>query len=109
MGTVNSIMSTLNRVLLLGKLTADPVLVTLPHGTVKTELKLAVADDRAGKAPHLVTVVVWGRQAENSVQALKGGSRVLIEGKLNYEEWLSNGKTASKLEVVASSVQFLDP
>jgi single-strand DNA-binding protein len=55
-----------------------------------------------------VDIVVWGRQAETSAEYLRKGSPVLIEGRLQLDQWQSKeGEKRSKLRVRADRVQFL--
>ncbi len=55
-----------------------------------------------------VEVVVWGRQAETCAQYLRKGSPVLVEGRLQYDQWENKeGEKRSRLRVVAVRVQFL--
>ena len=52
--------------------------------------------------------IAFGRQAENCSEYLSKGSLALVDGRLSYRKWESeDGQTKSKLEVVASNVQFL--
>jgi len=55
-----------------------------------------------------VDVVTWGRQAETCSQYLSKGSPVLIEGRLQFDQWETDGgQRRSKLLVRADRVQFL--
>jgi single-strand DNA-binding protein len=108
-------MATLNRVFLLGNLTRDPEVRYLPSGTGVTDLRLAVSrkyKTAAGEEKEetcYVNVVVWGRQGEACGQYLSKGSPILVEGRLQYEEWEKNGQKNSRLRVVADRVQFIGP
>lgn len=107
-------MASLNCVILAGNLTRDPELRTTPSGTPVVDLGLAVSDNYKNKAGEnvestcFVDVVAWGRQAETCGQYLNKGSPVLVEGRLQYDQWENKeGEKRSKLRVVASRVQFL--
>ncbi|RMG15660.1 MAG: single-stranded DNA-binding protein [Planctomycetota bacterium] len=99
---------------MIGRLTKDPELRYLPNGTPKAELRLATSrewKDRNGerqKDTCYIDVVVWSRQAEIAKQYLSKGRQVFIEGRLEYQEWESNGQRRSKHVIVADRVQFLD-
>jgi single-strand DNA-binding protein len=54
-----------------------------------------------------VSVVVWDRQAQTCGEYLTRGSPVLIDGRLQYEEWEKDGQKFNRLRVVADRVQFL--
>jgi single-strand DNA-binding protein len=78
------------------------------------DLRLAVSEkfkNRQGELvekPVFVDVVVWDRQAENCAKYLSKGSPVLVEGRLQLDEWTSKeGEKRSKLRVRANTVQFL--
>ncbi len=103
-----------NKVILMGTLTKDPELKYIPNGTAVCNLSLVVthsytskAGDKKDETAH-VTVVVWGKQAENCGKYLKTGSGALVEGRLQERSWEGkDGKPYSKLEVVAERVQFV--
>jgi single-strand DNA-binding protein len=104
--------ATLNRVFLMGNLTRDPEVRYIPSGSAVADLRLAVnrkyrtqsGEDREETC--FVNVVVWGKQAEACGQYLAKGSSLLVEGRLQYEEWEKDGQKNSRLRVVADRVQF---
>lgn len=106
-------MVSLNRVLLIGNLTKDPELRYTPSGTAVANLRLAVNSvykDQAGQKKEevcYVTIVTWGKQAENCNQYLKKGRPIFVEGRLLFRSWEAEGKTRSTMEVRADRVQFL--
>ncbi|MDA0577688.1 MAG: single-stranded DNA-binding protein [Verrucomicrobia bacterium] len=107
-------MASLNKVFLLGNLTKDPEVRYIPSGTAVGEMRLAVTErykTKEGKDAEqtcFVDIVVWGRQAETCGEYLKKGSPVMVEGRLQLDEWKSKeGENRSKLRVRADRVQFL--
>ena len=107
-------MASFNKVVLVGNLTADVDLRSLPSGMAVADLRLAVSEkykNRQGETSEstvYVDVVVWDRQAENCDKYLGKGSPVLVEGRLQLDEWTSKeGEKRSKLRVRANTVQFL--
>ena len=107
-------MANLNRVFLAGNLTRDPEVRYTPAGTAVTDLGLAVNDTYKTKTGEVketttfVDIVVWGRQAETCGEYLSKGSPVLIEGRLQLEQWQTeSGEKRSRLRVHADRVQFL--
>jgi single-strand DNA-binding protein len=106
-------MASLNRVLLMGNLTRDPELRYIPSGTAVTTMGMAI--NSPYKTPEgerkddvcFVTVVVWGKQAENCSQYLSKGRPVFVEGRLIYRSWEKDGQKRNTLEVRADRVQFL--
>lgn len=107
-------MASLNKVLLIGRLTRDPEKRSTPSGMAVAELGLAV--NRRYKANNgedreevcYVNVTVWGKQAETCGEYLRKGSPIFVEGRLKLDEWEKDGQKRSKLGVVAERVQFLE-
>lgn len=107
-------MASMNHVFLMGNLTRDPKLRHTATGQVVSDLGLAVSDKYRSKTGELVEstcftdIVVWGRQAETCEQYLSKGSPVMIEGRLQLDQWESEqGEKQSKLRVLANRVQFI--
>jgi single-strand DNA-binding protein len=106
-------MDSLNRVLLMGNLTKDPELRHLPSGVPLVELRIAVSEkytNRAGEDVEsvcYVDVVAWSAQAEACDKHLSKGSPVMVEGRLQFDQWEKNGEKRSRLCVRADRVQFM--
>ncbi|OGG37673.1 hypothetical protein A2110_00875 [Candidatus Jorgensenbacteria bacterium GWA1_54_12] len=103
----------LNKVFLIGRLTADPELRTTGSGTAVGNF--SVATNRTWKnqsgareeQTEFHNVVVWGRQAELAHQFLKKGATVMVEGRLQTRTWEGrDGAKNRRTEVVAERVQF---
>jgi single-strand DNA-binding protein len=107
-------MAGLNKVLLIGNLVRDPEIKHLPNGTPKCEMRLATSRSYTTNGEKredtcFVDVIAWSRTAENCQQYLRKGSKVFVEGRLDYQEWeAQDGSKRSKHQVVAIVVQFLD-
>ncbi len=97
----------------MGRLTRDPELRYTPNGTAVSNISLAVnrrwkGDDQTKEEVSFFDIVVFGKQAENCSEYLEKGRQVLIEGRLQQRRWeTDDGQKRSKVEVVASNVQFL--
>jgi len=106
-------MASLNKVFLMGNLTRDPEIKYGKSGAAVSELGLAVnrrfktADGQDRDEVCFVNVVVWNRQAETCGEYLRKGSPVLVEGRLQLQEWEKDGKKNSRLRVVADRVHFM--
>ena len=108
-------MASLNKVFLLGNLTRDPDLRALPSGSAVCEFGIAVnrrymsSNGQEVEEPCFVDIVVWGRSAESCKQYLEKGSQVMIEGRLQLDQWedRNGGGKRSRLRVIAEQVQFL--
>lgn len=108
-------MASFNRVILMGNLTRDPELRTTPNGTAVADLRLAVNETFRSKSTNekvektcFVDVAVWDQAAEVCRQYLAKGSPLLLEGRLQYDEWKNpQGETRSKLFVRADRIQLV--
>lgn len=107
-------MGSMNKVYLIGRVTKDLELKMTPGGVAVLDLRLAVDDSYKGKDGQSVEktifldVSVWGKLAEVCEKYLSKGSPVLVEGKLEMNEWQTpEGEKRSKLRVRANDVQFL--
>ncbi len=106
-------MASMNKVFLIGNLTRDPELRYTPSGTAVADLGLAVnrryrtssGEDREDTC--FVDVVVWDRQAQTCSEYLSKGSPLLVEGRLQMDQWEKDGQKYSKIRVVAERTQFL--
>ncbi|MFA5987875.1 MAG: single-stranded DNA-binding protein [Candidatus Paceibacterota bacterium] len=104
----------LNKALIIGNLTRDPEVRSLPSGQKVCSFSVAterVWNDKSGakqQASEYHNIVVFGRQAETCAQYLKKGQSVLIEGRIQTRSWESQdgGGKKYKTEIVADRVQF---
>ena len=103
----------LNKALLIGNLTRDPELKSLPSGVRVASFAVAtnrVWKDKNGAKQESVdfhNVVVFGRQAEIVGQYLKKGSSVLVEGRMQTRSWDdASGVKKYRTEVIADRIQF---
>jgi single-strand DNA-binding protein len=104
----------MNRVVLVGRLTKDPDLRYTPNGVPVATFTLAVnrpfKKDNGEQEADFINVVVWRKPAENAANYLKKGSLAGVDGRIqtrNYEG--QDGKRIYVTEVLAESVQFLEP
>lgn len=103
----------INRVVLVGRLTKDVEIKYTPSGVAMARFTLAV--NRTFKSEgqpdaDFINIVVWRKQAENTANYLKKGSLAGVEGRIqtgSYEG--QDGKRIYTTDVVADSVQFLEP
>lgn len=109
-------MASFNRVILVGNLTRDPQVKYTPGGQAVSEIGMAVSrtwfDKNTNQRKEDVTfvdVTLWGRTAEIAGEYLSKGRPVLIEGRLQLDQWddKETGQKRSKLRVVGESMQML--
>lgn len=103
----------MNRVILVGRLTADPVLKYTPSGAAVATFTLAVnrtfTNQQGEKEADFINCVVWRRSAENAANFLKKGSLAGVDGRLQSRSYeAQDGRRVYVTEVVAESVQFLE-
>jgi len=103
-------MSSFNRVILMGNVVQDIDLRTTPSGTSVTDLRLAV-DDARGKGEGetvFIDVTLWGRTAEVASEYLSKGDPVLVEGRLQMDNWETpEGVKRSKIKMVADKMKLI--
>ncbi|HHW9827248.1 TPA: single-stranded DNA-binding protein [Staphylococcus aureus] len=104
----------LNRIVLVGRLTKDPELRSTPNGVNVGTFTLAVnrtfTNAQGEREADFINVVVFKKKAENVKNYLSKGSLAGVDGRLqtrNYEN--KDGQRVFVTEVVADSVQFLEP
>jgi single-strand DNA-binding protein len=109
-------MASFNRVILMGNLTRDPQVRYTPNQTAVTDLGLAINrtwyDKGAQQKREEVTfvdVTLWGRQAEIAGEYLSKGRSVMIEGRLQLDQWddKESGQKRSKLKVVCENMTMI--
>jgi single-strand DNA-binding protein len=101
----------MNKVMLVGRLTRDPELRTLPSGKHVTTFTIATNEYRgqnAGERTEYHACVAWDRLAEICGQFLGKGQLVDLEGRLQTRQWDDDaGKRHWKTEVVISQLEML--
>lgn len=109
-------MASFNKVILLGNLTRDPQVRYTPGGQAVSEIGLAVNrswfDKNANQRKEEVTfvdVTLWGRTAEIAGEYLSKGRQILIEGRLQLDQWddRETGQKRSKLRVVCENMTMV--
>ena len=104
----------INRVVLVGRLTKDPEYRTTPSGVSVATFTLAVnrtfTNAQGEREADFINVVVFRRQAENVNNYLFKGSLVGVDGRIQSRSYENQeGRRIFVTEVVADSVQFLEP
>ena len=104
----------INRVVLVGRLTADPELRKTNSGTSVASFTIAVdnamknSDGTRGTC--FLNCSVFNAQADNVAKFTRKGSLVGVEGRLNQRKFTTkDGRNASVIEVVVDTVKFLEP
>src|SRR5712691_7596086 len=108
-------MASVNKVIIVGNLGADPETKYLPSGDAVTNIRVATTDtwkDKASgekkEATEWHRVAFFGRLAEIAGEYLKKGSPVYIEGRLRTRKWQDkDGQDRYTTEIVADVMQML--
>ncbi|AKJ69182.1 MULTISPECIES: single-stranded DNA-binding protein [Pandoraea] len=107
-------MASVNKVILVGNLGADPETRYMPSGDAVTNIRLATTDRYKDKssgemkeATEWHRVAFFGRLAEIAGEYLKKGSPVYIEGRIRTRQWEKDGQKQYTTEIVAEQMQML--
>jgi single-strand DNA-binding protein len=108
-------MASVNKVILIGNLGADPDMRYLPNGDAVASIRIACTeswkDKQTGEkkeATEWVRVVLWRKLGEIAGQYLKKGAQVYIEGKLTTRKWTDkDGQDRYTTEIVADGMKML--
>jgi single-strand DNA-binding protein len=103
-----------NKIILAGNLTRDIELIYTQSGTgiAKTAIATSRKFTSNGEKKEevcFVDITFFGRSAEVANQYLRKGSKILVEGRLSFEQWTdNNGQKRSKHSVIVETMQMLD-
>ncbi|CBJ39233.1 ssDNA-binding protein, controls activity of RecBCD nuclease [Ralstonia solanacearum CMR15] len=107
-------MASVNKVIIVGNLGADPETRYMPSGDAVTNIRVATTDrykDKASgemrEATEWHRIAFFGRLAEIAGEYLKKGSQVYIEGRLKTRQWEKDGQKQYSTEIVAEQMQML--
>ena len=108
-------MASVNKVILVGNLGADPETRFMPSGDPICNLRLATTDSYKDKSSgerkdttEWHRVVMFNRLAEIAGQYLKKGSQVYIEGRIQTRKWTDKeGQERYSTEIVANEMKML--
>ncbi len=105
----------LNKVMIIGNVGADPEMRYTPSGKAVTSFRVAVnrqwtGQDGPQKETEWFSIVTWDKLAESCSQYVKKGSSVYVEGRLQTRSWDGqDGQKHYRTELIAQTVTFLDP
>lgn len=104
----------INNVTLVGRLTKDPELRYTPNGVAVANFTLAVnrtfTNQNGDREADFIMCQVWRKAAENVANYLSKGSLAGVTGSIRTRSYdADDGKRVFVTEVVADSVQFLEP
>jgi len=104
-----------NKIILVGNLTRDIELRYAQSGTAIANTAIATSrkftqNGEKKEEVCFVDITFFGRSGEVANQYLRKGSKILVEGRLNFEQWVDkqSGQKRSKHSVIAETMQMLD-
>ena len=98
-----------NKVILMGRLCADPELKQTQNGTTVTSFNIAVDRRFEKDKADFITIVAWRQTAEFICKYFRKGSAILVCGELQTRSWQDqNGNKRTATEVVASEATFCE-
>jgi single-strand DNA-binding protein len=106
-------MTSINRVVMVGRLTRDMELKTTPNGTSVGKFSIAVntsykSGEEWKEEAHFFNVVLWGKRAEALAKYLTKGMEVGIDGSLRQNRWKTDdGQDRLVVEINAENVNLL--
>ena len=105
----------LNRATLIGNITRDPELRTIPSGQsvcsfgVATNMQWTDQQGQKQTRAEFHNIVAWGKLAEICSQYLTKGRKVYVEGRIQTREWeAQDGSKKNRSEIVADNMIILD-
>lgn len=103
----------MNRIILIGRLTADPELRYTQSGAAVAHFTLAVdrpfTNQQGERETDFIDIVVWRKQAESCANYLRKGASAGVEGRLQIRSYeTQDGQRRRVAEVVADRVEFLE-
>ena len=103
----------MNKCFLVGNLTRDPELSTIPNGTAVCKFTIAVNRRYSGadgnRETDFFNIIVWRASGENCAKFLKKGSKVGIVGSIQIRTYEQEGVKKYFTEITADEVEFLSP
>ncbi|WP_346234527.1 single-stranded DNA-binding protein [Lysinibacillus telephonicus] len=104
----------INSVVLVGRLTKDPELRYTPSGVAMCRFTVAVnrafSNEQGEREADFIQCLAWRKQAENLANFMRKGSLIGIEGRIQTGSFEGqDGKRVYTTDVVANSIQFLEP
>ncbi len=102
----------MNKIILLGNLTKDIELKTLQSGNVVGNTSIATNESYTNKQGEKVNKVsfhnltVWGKQAEVLAQYTQKGSKLLVEGKIDYQEYEKDNVKRTIAKIIVDRFEF---
>ena len=100
----------MNKLIVIGNLTANPELRSTPNGIPVCTFTIAVNGRKSDEASTFFRVTAWRQLGENCNRYLTKGKKVFVSGPVSVSTYTAkDGSTKASLEVTADDVEFLSP
>ena len=101
-------MAGVNKVILIGNLGKDPDVRTTQNGSQVAKFSLATSEKyKNEEKTQWHNITCFGKQAETVQKYLKKGSKIFVDGKLDYQQYEQDGQTKYRTEIVCFNFQML--
>ena len=105
-------MNDINRVVLIGRITADCKFGYLNSGSAKADFSIAVNSSKKNGNEWIdevsyFNITVWGKTAENLHTRFVRGQQVCIEAHLKQDRWEKDGKKESAVKIITDNIQLI--
>tara|TARA_Y100001936_G_scaffold237377_1_gene267880 strand:- start:442 stop:858 length:417 start_codon:yes stop_codon:yes gene_type:complete len=103
----------LNKVMIIGRLGADPEMRYTANGNAVTTFNVATSRTYTNQGERVeetewFSIVTWNRLAETCAQYLLKGRQVYVEGRMQTRSWdAQDGQKRYRTELIANEVKFL--
>lgn len=108
-------MPSINKVVLIGHVGADPRVIQTKAGNFVTNFSLATsrysktADGTSKQETEWHRVVVFGKQAEIASERVKKGCIIYVEGRIHYDSFTGkDGQERPQTQIICENIQFLE-
>lgn len=102
----------LNKIIIIGRLTADPTMIYTTSGHATSRMTIAVdrayKDKNGERQTDFIPVVTWGKLAETVANYLRKGKLAAVEGSLEIRSYEKDGDKRYIAEIIAENVRFLE-
>jgi len=106
----------INKVMITGNLTRDAELRATPSGTSVLGFGVAVNERRKNAQtgewedrPNYIDCTMFGTRADAVSHYLTKGTKVAVEGRLQWRQWEKDGQKRSKIDVIVDELEFMSP
>lgn len=98
----------MNKVIIIGRITADPELNFTPSQLAVTKFTIAVDRHSKDKGADFIRVTAFGNRAENICRYMRKGRQIAVEGRIQTGSYPNkDGKTVYTTDVIIDNDEFL--